>query len=79
MNKWINKKTNEWVKKVKRKHDCNKEQTSWLTLGNEWISKWMNEQMNEWTNECMAEWMNERLNEEKNKWINEKSEEKKRL
>ena len=44
MNEELNEqKTNEWIKKVKRKNGCNKEQTSWLSLGNEWMNEWMNE------------------------------------
>ena len=51
------------MKKVKRKNGCNKEQTSWLSLGDEWMNKWMNKWMNEW--------MNAQLNEQKkqmNEW-----------
>ena len=58
MKEWMNQLTIEWkkkpderMKKVKRKNGCNKEQTSWLSLGNEWMNKQMNEWMNEWKSE----------------------------
>ena len=45
MNKWMNEQMNEWTKKEMNewkkwgeKNSCNKEQTSWLSLGNEWIN-----------------------------------------
>ena len=54
---WMKKNPNEWIKTVKRKNGCNKEQTSWISLGNLWINKWMNEWMNDWLNEWIKEWM----------------------
>ena len=57
---WKKKTTNEWMKKVKRKNGCIKEQTSWLSLGNEWINKWMIEWMNKWLIVRMNDWKFER-------------------
>ena len=56
MNEWTYKpmyeQKNKWMnEKVKRKNGCNKEQTSGISLGNEWINKWMNESMKDWMNE----------------------------
>ena len=54
----MNEQKNKWMnEKVKRKNGCNKEQTLWISIGNEWINKWMNEWTNEWKNEWTNQWM----------------------
>ena len=50
MSKWMNKKTNEWLKKVKRKNGCNKD-IIFLGKSYELIDEWIKKWMNEWTNE----------------------------
>ena len=83
MNDWTivwRKQTNEWMKKVKRKNGCNKEQTSWLSLGNEWMNKWMDKWFNEWMNKWLMEWMNDWTIDWTKKQMNEwKKRRKKRL